>query len=235
MTLWHVNQIDWLHVLPPTAAKRLRQASQTLHFRDGQTIFSPEPRPGFVFILEAGLVRIYRLSGRGDEFTLGYIRPGEVFGELAVFGDAARESFAQSIDDCTVLMVPKALFSDLVKTVPDLGFSVTKQIEKRFKRIEARAEALVFRSVASRLAGVLLMLAEDFGKPRAEGCLIGLRVTQSEFATLVGAARATVNLTFQQFRAQGTIRQVRGHVLILNADALRLLAQDEETSPVGSV
>lgn len=234
MNHWHLSRIDWLDILPDTAVSQLRIEARSLNFRDGQTVFAPEQKPDAVFILEAGLVRIYRLSEQGEEFTLGYIKPGEVFGELAIFGEGPRESFAQAIDDCTALMVPKGTFSNLIRTVPDLGFSVTKQIEQRFKQIESRAEDLVFLSVAARLAKILLMLCDDFGVVRDDGREIMLRITQAEFATLVGAARPTVNLTFQQFRAAGLVTLDRGHVMIRDTAGLRRIAKDEKLATIGS-
>ncbi|WP_417808165.1 Crp/Fnr family transcriptional regulator [Thioclava sp.] len=228
MTHWHLESIDWLDSLPDPSLRRLRTQSTTLEFRDGQTIFSPIPDPDAVFILEQGLVRIYRLSSAGGEFTFGYVKPGEVFGELAAYDTHERDSFACAIDRCTVLKVPVPLFRDLLQSVPELGFSITKQIEKRFKQIERRAEDLVFRSVAARLADVLLMLMEEFGEDRDERCYIRLHLTQAEFATLIGAARPTVNQTFHQFRKAGLASFEKGHVVIIDAAGLRQITMSAE-------
>ena len=224
MTHWHLSSIGWLDGLPDDALRKLHLQATTLDFRDGQTIFAPMPDPDAVFILVQGLVRIYRLSSEGAEFTLGYVKPGEVFGELAAYDSQPRESFARAIDNCIVLKVPVSLFRDLMQSVPNLGFSVTKQIARRFKRIERRAEDLVFRSVAARLAATLLMLKEDFGDDRDGHFYIRLHLTQAEFATLIGAARPTVNQTFHQFRTAGLATFEKGHVVILDAAGLRKVA-----------
>jgi CRP-like cAMP-binding protein len=226
LTHWHLSSIDWLDSLPDAARQQLHLQTATLDFRDGQTIFAPMPEPDGVFILVQGLVRIYRLSSEGMEFTLGYVKPAEVFGELAAYDSQPRESFARAIDSCIVLKVPVLLFRDLMQSVPSLCYSVTKQIERRFKRIERRAEDLVFRSVTARLAATLLMLMEDFGDDRGGHCYIRLHLTQAEFATLVGAARPTVNQTFHQFRTAGLATFEKGHVVILDAAGVRQIAEN---------
>lgn len=221
----YLNTITWLDTLSEPPRAQLREHSVSQAYDDGQMVFVPDINPSSVFILNTGLVRIYRLSSHGDEFTLGYIKQGEVFGELAAYGEEPRESFAQAIGRCTVLIVPKPIFVDLIRTVPEFGFAVSKQIETRFKSIEARAESLVFLSVESRLASALLMLMENFGSGQRGGCIIQLRLTQAEFATLVGTSRPTINQTFRKLRALGLIRMEKGHVAILNPEGLRQLAQ----------
>ncbi|MCR8722701.1 Crp/Fnr family transcriptional regulator [Frigidibacter sp. ROC022] len=193
----------------------------------GRTIFAPNPAPDAVFILETGLVRIYRLSEEGHEFTLNFVKPGEVFGEMAAFSDQPCDNFAQAIDRCIVLKVPVPAFSELLRSVPELCFSVTRQIVQRFKRVMIRTEDLVFRSVAARLADVLLMLNEDFGDELRGRRFIRVHLSQTELATLVGASRPSTNQAFKQFREQGLATFEKGHVVILDLERLRRLAHDD--------
>ncbi|MDO5632647.1 MAG: Crp/Fnr family transcriptional regulator [Paracoccus sp. (in: a-proteobacteria)] len=212
--------------MPKPLLARLRTHSTTLHYAKGQIVFAPEPDPDTVFLLEKGIVRIYRLSPDGDEFTLAYISVGEIFGELTAFTNRPRESFAQAVVASTALCVPRPVFMEIVQATPQIGFSITKQIANRFERIETRAEALVFRSVAARLAGVLVMLLDDFGEVHDNQASLTLHLTQAEFATLVGAARPTVNQAFQQLRQAGLASFARGRVSISDVQKLRDFARD---------
>ncbi|WP_170560595.1 cyclic nucleotide-binding domain-containing protein [Ruegeria atlantica] len=56
--------------------------------------------PEQVYILEKGLTRILRNTASGGEFTLGFVEPGAVFGELPVLNNAFRESYAVAIGYC---------------------------------------------------------------------------------------------------------------------------------------
>jgi len=93
---WHLHHIDWLSSLSSQASEALRRESTLRGYAPGATIFAPTPEAHSVYILEKGLVRIYRLSESGEEATFGFVTAGEVFGELVIFGCKERESFAPS-------------------------------------------------------------------------------------------------------------------------------------------
>ncbi|MDO5604178.1 MAG: Crp/Fnr family transcriptional regulator [Paracoccus sp. (in: a-proteobacteria)] len=227
MTYWHLHSIDWLSTLPEPFSAQLRDQTAVKTYTEAQMIFAPDPDPDTVFLLEKGIARIYRLSAEGEEFTLTYIGRGEVFGELAAITNRPRESFAQAVTPCTVLSMPRGVFVEAMQAAPQVGFTVSKQIANRTMRIETRAEGLVFHSVAARLAGVLVMLLDDFGDIRDGHATLSLHLTQAEFATLVGAARPTVNQAFQQLRHAGLVQLTRGRITVGNMQSLRDFAHDE--------
>jgi len=222
---WHLRNVDWLGSLAPEQSEFLKRESTSRSYAKGEMIFAPTPNPNSVYLLEQGLVRIYRLSETGAEATFGYVSPGEVFGELVLFGIASRESFAESVTRSTVRKIPRAIFTRLLEARPSLVLHVTKQIGERLRRIESRVEQLVFRDVKSRVARILLELAEDFGRREGEGVVIGLPLTQGELATLVGSVRQTVNEALRQFEQAGWIQQLGRQLVIVKRDELQRLTQ----------
>jgi len=197
---WHLHGLDWLEELSDAETAHLLRASSSREYARGETVFEPARQPRSVYLLERGLVRIYRLSALGDEATLGYVRPGEVFGELGAFSDQPRESFAQAVRPSRAWRVPLKELRRILNMHPRIALSVTTQIGNRFKRIESRVENLVFRNLRSRVCHILLELAEDFGREAGGGTLIDIPLSQQEVATLVGATRQSVNLCLRELR-----------------------------------
>jgi len=225
--VWHLQNLDWMSELSEEAVGKLRAASVHRDYRAGETIFAPEPEPHSVYLLERGMVRIYRLSREGNETTFGYVAPGEVFGELAAFGDYRRESFAEATRDSRVWKIQASSFRQLLGAQPELAVAITRQIGSRFKRIESRVEHLVFRDVRSRVAHILLELAEDVGERDGDAIVLGLEFTQAELATLVGSTRQTVNAHLREFEAEGVVGRHGRKLAIVDKDALRAIARDE--------
>ena len=219
--VWHLESVDWLSELSPEERLKLRESSELEEFDAGATVFEPTRTPHSVFLLERGRVRIYRLSQEGLETTFGYVAPGEVFGELPVFVDDGRESFAQAAEDSTVWRIPQASFQQLLEARPGIVFEITKQIGDRLKRIESRVENLVFRDVRSRVAHMLLELADRFGNAEEDGVLIEAELTQAELATLVGSARQSVNVSLGELTEEGLIGRRNRRILIRDPEALR--------------
>jgi CRP/FNR family transcriptional regulator, cyclic AMP receptor protein len=82
-------------------------------------------------------------------------------------------------------------------------------------------EHLVFRSVPSRVAKILLELAEDFGRREAHGLVIDLAISQEELATLVGASRQAVNASLRELEREGVVRRNGRWLVLLDVGALR--------------
>jgi CRP-like cAMP-binding protein len=219
--VWHLHDVDWLQELSAEEREKLLSASLPGRYEVGETIFAPALHPSSVYLLETGLARIYRLSESGLETTLGYVRPGEVFGELAAFGDYPRESFAQASEPCSVWKIPRQVFQPLVASRPGLGFCITKQIGERLKRIESRVENLVFRDVHTRVILMLLELADGFGAPHpGGGVAIQVHLTQAEMATLVGSTRQSVNASLRELEQTGLLARSGRTLVVRDREAL---------------
>jgi len=226
--IWHVGRIDWLRGLPEERLEDLRSSSQSVTYRPGEMIFLPERQPAFVYVLTSGLVRIFRLSPSGDELQFGHVLPGEIFGELELFVDRPRESFAQAVEHSTALKITRDYFQVVIKSSPGVMFEVSRQMGGRFKKIEGRVEDLVFRSARSRVARILLQLAREFALPDGRGTSIGLPLTQSEIAVMVGASRQTVNLCLSQLREEQVLDYEGQRFTLLDRDRLEHVAEERE-------
>ncbi len=224
LDLWHLTNIDWLKELPNSEAETLRRSAKLRRYKVGDVIFEPRPRPEFVFLLESGLVRMYRSSPQGEEVTFGYVQPGEVFGELAAFIDRPRESYAVAVEPSSVLILEREAFAAAIKTVPAIMFSVATQIEGRFHNIESRVEDLVFRDARSRVASAVVKLGEDFGQPEEDRLVIRLRLTHAELATLVGASRPTVSIALGELEDENILDRSKGRIVIVDSARLRQAA-----------
>jgi len=228
--IWHLHTVDWLEQLSGEETRKLRGASVVRTYAPGEMIFAPELNPGSLYLLATGIVRIYRVSSDGAETAFGYVAAGEVFGELALFDDFNRESFAEAVRSSQVWKIPRNLFSELVENSPGLVLAITRQIGSRFKRIESRIENLVFRDARSRVAGILCELAEDFGREVEQGLLIDIDLTQAELATLVGITRQTANVYLRELQDQGILSRSRRLITVLESGRLKQVAAGSPAS-----
>ena len=222
---WRLHGLDWLSGLSNDETQRILGASSSRDHARGEIVFEPALQPRSVYLLERGLVRIYRLSALGDEATLGYVRPGEVFGELGAISDQPRESFARAVCASRVWRIPRAELRLVLDSHSRIAVSLTTQIGNRFRRIESRVENLVFRNLRSRIANILLELAEDFGRDEGDGRLIDLPLNQQDIATLVGATRQSVNGCLGELRETGLIAYRSRRFAVPNVAALRAAIQ----------
>ena len=219
--LWHVSDIDWFDELTEDEMRQVESSVHAQRYDVGQTIFSPTSEPRSVFLLKEGTARIYRVSSDGAEATFGYVRPGEVFGELAAVTGLSRESYAEAASPAIVWRIPIELFRRLLGSRPGVGKTVASQMGQRLKRIERRVEGLMFHDASSRLAIVLKELGDHFGLERGGAIEIDGEFTQSELATLVGCTRQTLNQCLRDFDGKGMVEMKRRRIRILDPKLLR--------------
>jgi CRP/FNR family transcriptional regulator, cyclic AMP receptor protein len=199
---WQASGFDWLADLSAAESERLRRGSSSRPCARGSIVFEPEADPESVYLLEQGLIRIYRLSAEGAETTLGYVRVGEVFGELEIFSDLPRESFAQAVRPSRVWQVPRAELRRVLDAHSAIAVHISEQVARRFKHVESRVECLAQSSLRSRIGHVLLELAEDFGRSVDGEIRLELPLSQLDLATLVGATRQSVNACLRELREE---------------------------------
>jgi len=216
-----LRAITWLQGLGEDEWAALESSATRLEFAAGETVFAPTPDPKSIYLLEDGSIRILRRSGGGDEVTLGYVNAGEALGELPGFGDYQRESFAIARSPSIVWRIAVSVFQQLIVVHPSIAVGLIRQIGDRMKRVESRVENLVFGDVRSRLAMVLLELADNHGHRENGYCVIDLDLSQGELAMLIGSTRQSVNAAIGGLREDGLLRLDGRRTELLDLERLR--------------
>lgn len=216
--LWYLKQCNLFAKLTPSDMQRLEGMSRMQAVPKGTAVFFLDDASESVFLLKEGRVKIYRLSEEGKEITLDLISPGELFGELALVDEEPRDAFAQALTDSLVCLFPKHELLGFLRSRPDLALGITKLIGWRRKRLEAKLEELICRSVSCRLAGVLARASEQDalnGKVSERVCL-----THEELARLVGCSREMVTQALKDLAHKRLIETRYRQVLVLNKEGL---------------
>ncbi|KIL98989.1 cAMP-binding protein [Paramagnetospirillum magnetotacticum MS-1] len=76
----------------------------------GATLFRQGDAGDAAYILEKGKIMIFQ-QVEGQRVELDTIRPGEIFGEMAVIDSTERMATAVAATDCSVTRVPQAIFN----------------------------------------------------------------------------------------------------------------------------
>jgi CRP-like cAMP-binding protein len=104
---------------------------------------------------------------------------------------------------------------------PTAAFGLLETLSLRLRQKDESLSDLAMVDLSHRLAKRLADLAalDAAGKARSAG--IGVAVTQSEIAGLLGASRQSVNKELKKFEGRGWITVSRGEVCVTDGPALR--------------
>lgn len=176
---------------------------------------------GLVVVLE-GRVRISVTSETGKEVTLAVLGPHEVLGEISMLDGKECSADATALEDCVLLTLERERFIRLLRSNVDLSQRLMQVLCGRLRGSNAMLEDMTSLDLPSRLAKLLLRLGRDCGSRTENGTRIGLRLSQTDLATLIGASREKVNRQLRRWEAEGVLRKERGRLVISRPDALEL-------------
>jgi CRP/FNR family transcriptional regulator len=217
---WHLRQVDLFNGLGSADVRQLGELVETELREQGDTIYRVGDLSDTVYVLKSGKIKLSRTSEDGKELILYYIRPGEVFGELAITGQELRNGTATVVEDAFICAIRREHLASYLDRNPGLAMEFSRIIGKRKQQIESRVMDLVTKDVRTRLADTLSELARDFGIEEDEGLRIDLPLTQSDLAQLVGSTRETTSTIFNEFRRDGLVQSEGRSIWLLDHEAL---------------
>jgi CRP/FNR family transcriptional regulator, cyclic AMP receptor protein len=190
------------------------------------TIILREGDPGDTcYVLRSGLARVTRQHADGRSITLTNLGPGEIFGELAMFGGEVRSATVEAVDEVRAVALLAADLKRLLSEHPEIAVKLLGALSGRLREANARISRQSFQKVSSRVAGVLAELAET-GAPRdANGAVaraddVVVRSTQADIAQLAGTSREAASRFLATLQRAGVVTCKRGRVIVHDPAAL---------------
>lgn len=229
--LWYLKQCGLFQRLTPAELAPLESRSRTRQFARGAPIYLPADEADGVLLLTTGRAKIGSVTEEGKQAILAFIEPGELFGELALFGGGEREEYAEALEKSTVILMPGDALSDLVRRHAELSLGVTKLIGLRRRRIERRLKYLLFRSNRGRLISLLLELADQYGKPAGDGLSLGIKLSHQDLASIIGSTRETVTVILGELQDEGLLTIGRRRITIQDRERLARASRPPQPTP----
>lgn len=224
-----VRQTSLIETLPSLARERVRQFGFEAAYARGEVLFSQgDPHQGIV-VIESGMIRSFYTAPSGREITLAYWLPGNFVGGPEIFGGGVHMWSAVAASQTRVIRLPGKGLRDLARDVPDLALAIIDALVFKARCYSSLAQMLGTRSLAQRLAQVLLHLAHTYGTGQ-EGneVAIAAAFTHAEIANLIGATRQWVTISLNRMQKSGILRQKRGILVIQRLDLLAQAASSED-------
>ena len=218
--LWHLKSCGLFERLTDEQVERIESQSQARSFARGELVYLPSDSSHSVMLLTSGRIKLYHLTSEGKQALLGFIEPGEIFGELAAFQGGPHEEFAEAMEKSTVILIPRDVLQSLMEEHAQVAIGVTKLMGLRRHRLERRLKSLLFRSNRERLIHLLLELTEKYGAPNNQGIQIGLKLSHQELANIIGSTRETVTVLLGELQQEGVLTISRRQIFITNMPEL---------------
>lgn len=173
------------------------------------------------FILDGwAKIRTYNLDGK--EVTLNILGRGEIFGEMAALDEVPRSTDVITLAPTTIGNMPAQDFVQLIKHEPLAGMRLAQLMGRRLRQVNRRLRLRESDST-SRVADILLFLAEGQGKQAREGGMEIPNLPHRELSSLSGLARETVTRVLSKLEKKNLIERERDIIRIPDPHAMERL------------
>jgi CRP-like cAMP-binding protein len=211
--------------------RELDQLAQVTHSRKLQPreeLFHKGDEGSPLYVIVSGRCRVVATSADGSDAQFTIMNPGEVIGEVTLFGGGERSATVTAVDECELLSLNRRDFLPLLRANPDVAIHLLEVLAQRLRRVSEQMEDTLFLGLPARLAKKLLSLAEQYGRPTEDGVYIDMRLSQSELGTMVGTSRESVNKQMRAWEESGLVRSSRGSVTLLKPGKLEDVADRDD-------
>lgn len=198
--------------LPDEIQQEIAASALRRHFDAGQVIYVEGEPAESIYILETGWVKATRMTREGREQAMMFLRPVEVFGDIAVLTGTTYPGTVVALEDVDVWVIPATTILDLLPRSSEFAMAIIRHLGERVLHYIRLVEDLSLRSVEARLASTLLRYAELH-----DGQLIVPRrewATFDEMAVRLGTVRDVLSRALKTFEAENLLR-VEKHAIVL--------------------
>lgn len=216
-----LTSIAFFGGLDAAALEGLAATMRARRFKRGEVIFHIGDPGDALFIIVSGEVKISLPSDTGEEAILATLRPGDVFGELALLDGAPRSASATALGPTETVILPRDRFRELIANEAGVRDALLASIAGELRRLTTHVEELHFLDITGRLAAHLVRLAREGGMTLADGGIrLRTNLTQGDLAAMVGCTRQSVNKLLGQFTDDGLLRLERDGIVVTDLDGL---------------
>lgn len=201
--------------------EQLSQVAVPRTYESGQAVFREGDSGDTCYVIREGAVRVTRRHSDGRVITLAELRPGSIFGELAMFGSEVRSASVEALEPTRALAILAGDMRRIMVQHPEIAVKMLEGLADRLRAANERISRQSFQTVAGRVASALLgqvQARSRDGEPERD---IVIEATQAEIAQLAGASRESASRFLAKLERAGLITTGRGRVVVHEPESLR--------------
>ncbi len=142
--------------MAPAGLERLADASREIRAIRGDTLFRKDEPCGGLYVVVYGRVKLFFLSAQGREKILDILDQGHALSEETLFLGNNYQVYAQTLSDCSLLLISKAAIVAELESDPVLARRVIDGLSQKLDQRTADIESCSLQSGRQRVIHYLL-------------------------------------------------------------------------------
>ncbi len=187
--------------------------------KDEAVYFQSDPSNS-VYFLKEGKIRISKFTPTGEEFILGILEKGEIFGESSITGNKNRKEAAIVEEAVTYCVMKEEKFRELLLMTPSLNLKFSQMLEQKLEKAHQRLQDISCKNNQQRIIDFLKETASLSSRGPNGEWIINNSLTHQKIAKLTSTNRQEVSSVLSLLRKNKIIDYNRRVIKILNFNEL---------------
>ncbi len=182
-------------------------------------IFSECQSGNDMYIIQSGQVKISKVVNE-NEVILAVLQKGEFFGEMALLENKPRSASAIAHEDCTLMVLNKNNFNQMVSTQPQLIARLTTTLAERLWSMSRQLANSKLRDPQYRLIDMLALQLEKNRIPSGPGTNYQFDLTLYDLANMCGIPKEQQAIVLGQFIKNSHIKLKNNKIYVSDCNSL---------------
>jgi len=209
----YIKSIPYFNGLTENELESIGRFIKEKTIERGEIVYMDGDQANEICFLVSGAVKVFKTSISGKEQILSILRPGESFNDVPVVDGGPAFVNAQAMSQVVLYTVDRDDFNYLINKYPPIAQNMIKVLARRVRKLVNLVEDLSFRTVAGRVAKILMDTASGTKEE-------GHKLTQQEMAAMAGTAREVVGRSLKSLEEDGIIKLDRHRIIIKDREVL---------------
>ena len=201
--------------------KKFVEGRSVDRYKKGQRIFAEGNHPLRLYYVQKGRVKVFKLNESGKELIMKIVNMGEFFGYIALMENTTYREYADALEDCEVIAIPKDQFEELINSNTEVSRTFIKLLAGDMSDREEQLLHIAYNSLRKKVADALLMLKEKFKDTPGE---FAIHISRENLAALAGTATESLIRTLTDFKTEKLIDIKEANITILDEHRLRKMS-----------
>jgi CRP/FNR family transcriptional regulator, polysaccharide utilization system transcription regulator len=188
------------------------------YYRKGSIIYSEGSRINGFYVVQSGIIKIYKTGVDGKEQIIRFAQKGDIMGFRSTITHERACTSAQVLEDSYICFVHSDLVLGFIKNNGNFALELLQIACKELGEANDYITDIAQKTVRERLAEVLIHLRKEFDLDKDK--YLQITLTREELANIVGTATESVIRLLSEFRQDGLIGLTGRKIKILDEKTL---------------
>ena len=207
--------------LTPEETDLVRDSRVQVVFRRGENITKQGAFASYVIFIVSGFSRQYIECSNGRDFSLKVVKPGELVGLSAVFGQNTFSYSVVAITETKGFLIEREAIAGLVKQNGSFAFGIIKRYCEHNALLYETLDKVLHQQTNGRMASVLLSLEPD----NFNGEDLIRQMSRRELADFAGISTEGAVKVLKSFEKDGLISLSEKSIILLDKKRLEEISR----------